>query len=83
MTKNSRTRVENQRPANLVKFTLGNIPLDEFDQATIRLLRAVADGEGATMEEIFSDALDWVIAHRDSDPNAQRNIIKFPADQKT
>jgi hypothetical protein len=49
------------RHANIITFTWGSLRVDALNRQTIKELRVIADREGTTIEQVMSDALDWVL----------------------
>jgi hypothetical protein len=59
---------------NVTPFTIGGLPMDALDQGTMRLLRAVANRSGWTIE----DVIVAFIAEHEADNDVQTKIIQFP-----
>ena len=51
-----------ERPANVIRFTWGSLPVDALNRQTMEELRVIADRKGTTIEQVMSQALDWVLA---------------------
>jgi hypothetical protein len=59
---------------NVTPFTIGGLPMDALDQGTMRLLRAVANRSGWTIQEVIVA----FIAEHEADNDLQTKIIQFP-----
>jgi len=59
---------------NITPFTIGGLPMDALDQGTMRLLRAVANRSGWTIEQVIVAFID----ERETDNDLQAKIIQFP-----
>ena len=60
----SRMKKERQRPAKVIHFKWGSLPVDALNRQTMRELHAVARREGITIEQVMSKALDWCLTTR-------------------
>ena len=59
-----RMKKERQRPAKVIHFKWGSLPVDALNRQTMRELHAVARREGITIEQVMSKALDWCLTTR-------------------
>jgi hypothetical protein len=57
--------MEEKQRADVINFSWGSLPIDALDQRTLKELQIIADRHGMTIEQVMSQALDWVLGTRD------------------
>jgi len=75
--------MKKQPPVNVINFTWGSLPVDALDQQTMKLLRIIADRQGTTIEEVISEALDFVIGRRELEHLAEKKVVRFNRSQNS
>jgi len=54
--------MKRQQPAKVINFTWGSLPVDALNRRTMKQLHVIAHREGTTIEQVMSEALDWILA---------------------
>jgi hypothetical protein len=70
--------MKRQRPAKVINFTWGSLPVDALNRQTMKELQVIADRHGTTIEQVMSKALDWVLGTHDAS-QGRRKIIELPS----
>jgi hypothetical protein len=72
------------RPRNVTPFVLeGCWALDALDQATMRLLRKIADRERVKVADVIHETLELFAAKCEAEAELETKIIKFPMARET
>jgi hypothetical protein len=66
--------MEDKQRVDVINFSWGSLPLDALNQQTVRKLQLIADRKAITIEQVISEALDWVLTTPEpSSSQVQRN----------
>jgi hypothetical protein len=66
--------MEDKQRLDVINFSWGSLPIDALNQQTIRKLQLIADRKAITIEQVISEALDWVLTTPEpSSSQVQRN----------